>query len=311
MTKIIKLKPYFKEVLWGGKKLNTEFGYSIPSDKTGECWAVSARKSGESIAYGGEYGGRTLSDLWANERELFGNAEGDVFPLLVKIIDAQSDLSIQVHPDDQYAQEHENGSFGKTECWYILDCPENAKLVIGHNAKSRAELAEMINENRWDELIREVPVKKGDFIQIVPGTVHAIESGILLLEIQQNSDITYRVYDYDRLQDGKKRPLHIDKALDVIACPSKTFMEVFMDASSECDNVLKEIISCNCYSVSRITVDGKMEFEMNKPFMIASVLQGEGDINGEPLKKGDHFIIPSGYGLAQLTGNMEVIITSI
>ena len=190
---ILFLNPVFKQMIWGGSKLETEFGYEIPGDKTGECWAVSAHPNGDCVVREGIYEGKTLSFLWQEHRELFGNIGLDRFPLLTKIIDAKDDLSIQVHPDDAYANVHENGSLGKTECWYVLDCPEGAALVVGHNASTREELKSMIEEGRWGELIREIPVKKGDFIQIDPGTVHAIKGGLMILETQPNSDITYRV----------------------------------------------------------------------------------------------------------------------
>ena len=193
MREIVFLKPVFKEMIWGGNRLKTDFLYDIPGDKTGECWAVSAHKNGDCLVESGSFAGSTLSQLWQSHRELFGNVTGDVFPLLIKIIDAKADLSIQVHPDDEYARVNENGSLGKTECWYILDCDEDAKIVIGHHAKSKTLLTEMIHKNEWDNLIRVLPIKKGDFFQIEPGTVHAIKAGTLILETQQNSDITYRL----------------------------------------------------------------------------------------------------------------------
>lgn len=204
MREIIRLKPVFTHNVWGGTKLREVFGYAVAGDDIGECWGVAAHENGNCEIVSGSFAGTTLAGLWQDHRELFGGPEGSRFPLLVKIIDAKSDLSIQVHPDDAYAAEHENGSPGKMECWYILDCPDNASLVIGHNAETREELARMVHEGRWDEFIREVPVKKGDFLQIDPGTVHAIKGGITLLETQQNSDITYRVYDYDRLSGGRR-----------------------------------------------------------------------------------------------------------
>ena len=180
------LQPVFKEMIWGGSRLATEFGYDIPGDDTGECWGISAHPNGDCTVRSGEYSGMKLSQVWSEHPELFGRekAEG-VFPLLTKIIDAKADLSIQVHPSDDYAKVHENGSLGKTECWYILDCPEGATLVVGHNAADKEECAKMIHEGRWSEFIREVPVHKGDFVSIVPGTVHAIKAGVMLLETQQ------------------------------------------------------------------------------------------------------------------------------
>ena len=218
---ILFLNPTFVEMIWGGNRLATEYHYNIPSDKTGECWAVSAHPKGDCTIANGMYKGKKLSSLWENHRELFGNIQGDRFPLLVKIIDAKDDLSIQVHPDDAYAKKNENGSLGKTECWYILDCNENADLIIGHNAKDKEELQQMIHNREWNRLIRKVPIKKGDFFQIEPGTVHAITAGTLILETQQNSDVTYRLYDYDRLSNGVPRELHIEKSIDVIKAPFK------------------------------------------------------------------------------------------
>ena len=157
---LLFLEPVFKEAIWGGTKLRDSFGYDIPSDTTGECWAISAHKNGDCKIAGGRYDGKYLSQLWEEEPELFGNYPGDQFPLLIKIIDAKNDLSIQVHPDDAYAAEHENGSLGKTECWYVLDCEPDTKIVIGHNAKDKKELEEMIRQGRWSEFIRVVDVKR-------------------------------------------------------------------------------------------------------------------------------------------------------
>ena len=166
MKQIIFLNPVFKQMIWGGNRLATDFGYDIPGDNTGECWGISAHTSGDDSIANDCYAGMTLSQLWDEHPELFGNIEGDRFPLLIKIIDAKDNLSIQVHPYDEYAAKNENGSLGKTECWYIIDCPDDAKLVVGHNAKTHEELSDMIHEGRWDEFIRYVPIKKGDFIQI-------------------------------------------------------------------------------------------------------------------------------------------------
>ena len=143
MRPILFLKPVFKEMIWGGSRLKEQFGYEIPGDHTGECWAISAHPNGDCIVKEGPYEGRTLSEMWTSHPELFGSPGLDRFPLLIKIIDAKDDLSIQVHPDDAYAKEHENGSLGKTECWYILDCKEDARIVIGHNAKTQKELEDM------------------------------------------------------------------------------------------------------------------------------------------------------------------------
>ena len=146
---IIFLNPVCTHNIWGGTRLNREFGYPIEGDDIGECWGISAHTSGDGTVRNGAFQGMKLSELWEKHPELFGDAGMDRFPLLVKIIDAKDDLSIQVHPDDAYAKVHENGSLGKTECWFILDCKENATLVAGHNAKTKEELEQMIHEGRW------------------------------------------------------------------------------------------------------------------------------------------------------------------
>ncbi len=307
MQPMLLLNPVFKQRIWGGDQLKAKFGYEIPGDDTGECWAVSAHPNGDCTVKEGIYEGATLSELWEKHPELFGNPREDRFPLLVKIIDAKDDLSIQVHPDDAYAKEHENGSLGKTECWYILDCTEDATLVAGHNAGSREELSDMIHQGRWTELIREIPIKKGDFIQIDPGTVHAIKGGLMILETQQNSDITYRVYDYGRLTDGKPRELHVAQSINVITVPAPTAQESVKDALNLPENKMNELISCDYYTVWKLDVEGSFSFEQSHPFLIMSVIGGEGSINARTIKKGDHFILPAGFGSVEMQGKMQLI----
>ncbi len=302
-NKMIFLTPIFKEMIWGGKRLS-EFGYEIPGDKTGECWAISAHPNGDCTT---NYG-MTLSELWQKQPGLFGNIKSDRFPLLIKIIDADDDLSIQVHPDDTYAMANENGSLGKTECWYVLDCKDNATIVIGHNAKDKTELDDMIQNHRWSEFIREVPIKKGDFFQINPGCLHAIKGGTLILETQQNSDITYRVYDYDRLQNGKPRQLHVKESIDVIKTPFEN-AEPERTALVEGNIRRERLVSCEYYTVEKLDILGEAELDMPYAFMNVSVIEGTGEIDGIAIEKGSHFIIPNGYGKAKLKGEMSVIIS--
>ena len=305
MKELIFLEPVLKECLWGGDRLG-EFGYSLPSDHTGECWAISAHPHGDCIIRNGTYQGYKLSSLWENHRELFGVFDCERFPLLVKIIDAKNDLSVQVHPDDEYSKEHENGASGKTECWYVLDCEEGATIILGHNAKSKEEAAEMVREGRYRELIREVPIKKGDFFQIDPGVLHSIKGGTLLIETQQNSDITYRVYDYDRLQNGKPRELHVKESLAVMKCPFRPALrKPVIYRVGGC--TVSHLITCPHYSVEHIAVTGRAVFDGGKTFTNMSVISGKGTIDGVPVRKGTHFIIPADYGSYALTGEMEII----
>lgn len=305
MESIIEVVPVFKEKIWGGRKLEDEFGYDIPDGPVGECWAISAHPNGDCVIASGEYAGKTLSWLWAEHRELFGGIEGDQFPLLVKIIDAKDDLSIQVHPDDAYAGEHENGSLGKKECWYVLSADEGATIVVGQHARSREEFAQMVEEGRWGELLNVIPIKQGDFFQIDPGTVHAIKGGTVVLESQQSSDVTYRVYDYDRRQDdGTLRELHMAQALDVIDYNQEAPEDGSRIDTGEAVQVLE---SNDSYTVELVTVDGGLEVPIHHAFTCVSVVEGEGTLNGSPVAKGSHLLALSACEKLELTGSMTLV----
>ena len=317
MTKhsAIELKPILKENVWGGSRLINEFHYVQEGDAAkksgiGECWGVSAHANGDCVVAQGPYQGMTLSWLYENRRDLFGNLKSPVFPLLVKIIDAADNLSIQVHPGDAYAMEHENGSLGKSECWYVMDAPEGAELIVGHNAKTKEELEDLVHLGRYDELIRKIPVQKGDFVQIAAGTVHAITAGILVLEIQQSCDITYRVYDYGRLVNGKLRPLHIRQSLDVINVPDDSDNRAFTHAKELPENELCQLVSCDKYKVWKVNVSGDFETEQDEPFMILSVVEGEGMLGERSLERGDQVLLPTGYGKICLSGQLECILSA-
>ena len=308
---ILFLKPHLKDVIWGGSKLKDEYGYEGAGDSTGECWGISAHPNGDNIVLTGCYKGITLSELYHAHRELFGNLTAGRFPLLVKIIDTKEKLSIQVHPDDAYAKVHESNTYGKTECWYVMNCPDNAFLVIGHHAKSKKQLAELIHQGRYEELVKKIPVKKGDFLQIETGTLHAIDGGFTILEIQQNSDITYRVYDYGRKENGKLRPLHIEQSIDVIRVPDQMDDESVLHTDELPKEQLNELIACDFYKVWKLVVEDSVSVEQKYPFLLVSVISGKGSVDGQQIKKGDHFILPAGYGTSVFTGKMELILSTV
>lgn len=311
MRELILLKPVFTHNIWGGTRLCNEFGYDIEGSDIGECWGIAAHPNGDCVVAGCSYDKMKLSELYAGHRELFGGIDGDRFPLLIKIIDAHDNLSIQVHPDDEYAGAHENGSLGKTECWYIMDCPEGSKLVVGHNAGTHEELESMIHGGKWDSFIRELPIRKGDFIQIDPGTVHAITTGCLILETQQNSDITYRVYDYDRLTNGKPRELHVAQSIDVISVPAKPAEDSLSHTPDRNESAVDVLIENDFYRVFKITVKGSLELEQEYPFLNVSVVEGSGTLDECGIKRGTHLIVPNGYGKLKLEGDMVIIASTV
>ncbi len=318
--RIIFLNSVYTHNIWGGSRLSDEYNAPVKASDLGECWGISAHENGDCRVSEGPYSGLKLSELWKLKPDLFGheteslnNSIKDEFPLLVKIIDAKEDLSIQVHPGDSFANEYENHSFGKTECWYVLDCPENAGLIIGHNASSTEEMIEMIDEKRWGEFLREVPVKKGDFIQIDPGTVHAIKKGFVILETQQSSNITYRVYDYDRTENGRKRELHTEKCKKVIKTPSKEPAECIISAEklNSPDNTLDVMYAGMYYSVFKMEVRGDAFLEQKYRFLNVTVTDGIGSVDGHIVKKGQSFILPYKYGVAHFEGSMELIASAM
>lgn len=213
------LKPSGKDYLWGGQRLNTEFEKNIDMDPLAETWECSTHPDGASFVASGEFEGLTLAQVLKAHPEFLGtrNKGLDELPILIKFIDAKKDLSVQVHPTDEYAKEHENGQLGKTEMWYVLDATAEAKLVYGLNRDcSEEDMRSAIANGTLTKYLQTVPVKKGNLFFIEAGTIHAIGAGCLIAEIQENSNLTYRLYDYDRVgKDGKKRELHVDKSMKV------------------------------------------------------------------------------------------------
>ncbi len=302
--------PVFHEKIWGGRRLQDEFGYQIPDGAVGECWAISAHPAGDCAVLGGEHDGKRLSQLWNDHRELFGATGGEQFPLLIKILDAEDDLSIQVHPDDSYAAAHEGGSLGKCECWYVLHADPDATIVVGQRARSREEFARQVEEGNIRELVNEIPVHTGDFFQINPGCVHAIKGGTMILETQQSSDITYRVYDYDRVQaDGTKRELHLAQSLDVIDFEATPLMDGKVTAP-EIEGTT-HLVDCPRYSVMHISVNGEKHVPSPDTFYCVSVIEGAGRAAGHAVEKGAHFVVPATHGTLELLGDMTIVLSTV
>ena len=259
----------------------------------------------------GPFAGKTLAELWESNRELFGHIKGDVFPLLTKILDANMDLSVQVHPDDTYALEHE-GELGKTECWYIIDCKEDADLIFGHTAKTKDEFTRQIKEGNWNELLQRVKIKPGDFFYVPSGTVHALCEGTLVLETQQSSDTTYRLYDYDRKDsDGNLRELHLQQAIDVTTVPNQA-TAVQPTVEEKEDIKITTFVESEYFSVYKWDVEGSASLSAEQ-FVLCSVIAGEGSLEygGEtyPIHKGQHFLLPAGFGNFRMNGNLELIVS--
>ena len=310
MQEPLFLKPVFQEKIWGGSRLRSVFGFDIPNDKIGEDWAISAHPHGVSVVENGPFKGWKLDDLWKEHKELFGQPTEPVFPLLIKILDAEDDLSVQVHPDDAYGMKHE-GELGKTECWYIIDAEPGAEIIYGHHAKTREELAEMIKDGRWDDLLKKVPVKKGDFFYVPSGTIHAIGKGIMILETQQSSDTTYRVYDYDRKDDqGNTRELHIQQSIDVTTVPAQA-PELQIKEIRQGNSSIVTYVETEFFNVYEWDIKGITSFKKQAPYTLMTVIDGAGElvVNNQtyPLEKGTSAILPSDITEWKVQGELSII----
>lgn len=304
------LKGVLQEKIWGGTKLRDEFGYDLPSETTGEHWSISAHPNGPATVKNGEHAGKTLTELWASHRDLFGHQEGEVFPLLTKIIDAKNDLSVQVHPDDEYGLANE-GELGKTECWYVLAADEGAEIVFGHNVETKEEFHEMIADGQWDKLLRSIQVKPGDFFYVPSGTVHAIGSGVTILETQQSSDTTYRLYDYDRKDDaGNFRDLHINQSIAVSMIPHVD-PQPEMTVTKVDNSELKKLVSNDFFTVYEWIIKNSIAMEREGLYTLVSIVDGKGliEVDGTsyPLEKGDHFLLPNEVDNWTFTGDLHII----
>ena len=316
----LKLKPAFKDYIWGGNKLSRSFGMDSPFDKTAEAWVLSCHPDGENEIENGAFAGSSLSDVLQNEGKAWIGTNGSTFsffPVLIKLIDAKDNLSVQVHPSDTYALEHEQ-QFGKTEAWYILDCEDDAEIIYGVNRDlSKEQFRAAIENNTLLDCVNRVKVKKGDLFFIASGTLHAICKGILLAEVQQNSNVTYRVYDYGRLQNGKPRELHIEKALDVtnlhaIDCSGKPLGK----PETENGNTDTLLTQCNLFTVHRFDVAEQATVTADESSFVSIVaIDGNGVLtHGDTvltLYKGESIFLPAGLGDVEILGNVSLLVTTV
>lgn len=315
---ILKLKAPCKDYIWGGNRLREEYGKQLDSDRIAESWELSCHKDGQSVITGGEFDGKTLSDyIAAKGKGVLGKNCGrfEYFPVLIKLIDAKDNLSVQVHPSNEYALRVE-GEYGKTEMWYIVDCDPGAELLYGFKHEiSKEEFAERIANNTLLEVTNNVPVHKGDVFFIESGTLHAIGKGILIAEIQQNSNTTYRIYDYGRVgKDGKPRELHVNKALDVTKlAPAEQYPETPVEKKDGYD--IKLLSKCEYFTTYRVNVETKAELDADEnSFNSILVLEGEPVISGGETvsaKKGESVFISAGTGKYTVEGKCTFVLTKI
>ncbi|MBC5628064.1 mannose-6-phosphate isomerase, class I [Clostridium sp. NSJ-6] len=304
----LKFTNLYYEKVWGGRDFE-KFRSDLPEGNIGETWDIACHPNGTGVVANGRLKGMTFNELIQDYNEdIFGNSIKDgEFPLLVKLINSNENLSVQVHPNDEYARRVEN-SYGKTEAWYVVDAAEDAELIVGTNGCTKEEFKEAINNGNVEGCLNRIKVKKGDAFLINSGLVHAICSGLVIAEIQQNSDITYRVYDY-----GRPREIHVEKSLDIIDFNLKP--ERLVENYQEFDGYKYTSLCKNDYfTIDKCIVDQVFETCSKEEFSIITCVEGTGKINykdgSESINKGDSILIPTSLGDYEIIGKLEILISN-
>lgn len=317
------LKPAGKEYLWGGTRLNDEFEKGIELNPLAETWECSTHPDGPSIVASGEYKGVLLADVLRIHPEYLGThpkTEGEL-PILIKFIDAKEDLSVQVHPDDAYAMRHENGQLGKTEMWYVLDAGKDTRLVYGlYRDTDKEVLRNSVSDGTIDKYLRKVKIEKDDLFYIEAGTIHAIGAGALIVEIQESSNLTYRLYDYERVdKDGKKRELHVNKALEVANLKgSEEPVQPMRVLKYRQGCALELLCRCQYFEVYRMLINTERCKKMvgyqsdSTSFRVLLCINGCGSImmdNGDVISffKGDCIFFPANSTKVRLHGEAQFL----
>lgn len=319
------LSPAGKDYLWGGQRLNDDFSKNIDMDPLAETWECSTHPDGPSIVRGGEFDGMLLKDVLVQHPEFLGQHYEELkeIPILIKFIDAKSDLSVQVHPSDEYAFEHENGQRGKTEMWYVLDATKNSRLVYGLNHDcTRQQLLSYIKDGRLERHLQYVPIKKNDVFFIESGTIHAIGAGALVAEIQESSNLTYRIYDYNRVdKNGNLRQLHVDKAMEVSNLKGLQEPRQKLRVLKYSPGVASEMLSrCKYFEVFRMLVNTERRQEVyyesdELSFRVLLCYDGCGTVcyedrgqrNYIDIYKGDCLFVPANSKRLKLNGRFDFL----
>lgn len=321
MNKPFLLTPAVKDYLWGGSRLNDDFNKGIKISPLAETWECSTHHDGQSMV-----AGTPLGDVLAAHPEYLGThtlqttAGKPELPILIKLIDAKKDLSVQVHPDDEYSAVYEGGSFGKTEMWYVLDAKPGAELIYGFKRDVSAdEVDEALKNGTIGKLLNHVPVHKNDMFYIEAGTVHAIGAGCLIAEIQENSNITYRLYDYDRVdRDGHKRTLHVDKAMQVMNLKSSAFPRQPMRVLKYQNGCASELLTrCKYFQVERMLLNTEVHRQLmayqigSNSFHALLCVDGCGSMSGDGFMlnffKGDCLFVPADSISLKLHGKAQLL----
>lgn len=317
----LRLRPCYKEYLWGGERLKKEYGKTNAPEVTAESWELAAHPDGMSAVVGGALDGKTLPELGETDREAFWGEycrTMETFPILVKLIDAKRDLSVQVHPSDRTALP-EHGEQGKTEMWYIVDCEPQASIYFGFSRRvTRDEFLRRAEDGSICEVLNRMPVRKGDVFYILPGTIHAVGAGIVIAEIQQNSNTTFRVYDYRRRDaSGNLRPLHLERAAEVLNYDPLIPSECKANGMTMLPGFrMTEMFSCRYFRAYKLDIETEARLCCDgTSFHHLLCVEGEAVITADgkdyPVRRGESYFIPAAMGEYQVRGASRVLLSRV
>lgn len=308
------VEPVFQQRVWGGDKLREWYGDLVPDGPIGECWAISGLPGQSARITAGPGAGGTLADAW-RVGLVTGTPQADSFPLLAKVLDPTDWLSVQVHPDDAQAQEVEGEPRGKAECWLTLQAGPDAQIILGHDAQTTAELADALASGGLDTRLLRHPVQEGSFHMVPAGVVHAVGPDQLVYEVQQSSDITYRLHDFDRAGlDGAPRELHVDKGATVLAAPfDPGTVRTAAEPQSTAWGQQRQLVAGEHFAVTEYQVRGPAGIGVGSSYALASVVAGAGTLttsDGEvQIERGTNFVLPAGTAQIQVNGDFTIVVT--
>lgn len=305
---VVKLEPEFRERIWGGQKIKSEFNGKTSVDPVGEMWSVAPFENvGDNFIPALD---TTIAKLYRGQPDWF-LCDTPILPIRCTVIDPLSDLSVQVHPHEAYAKKVDN-SLGKPEAWYVIEAKKDTRILFGHTAKTKEELTSMIHNKQWKDLLSYIPAHDGDFLMVEAGDVHALGKDILCFEISRAADLTYRVYDYDRKdkKTGKLRDLHIEKSLDVITVPHARENTTRGTSEDRVGYTLTTYIDePGKFTLLKIDNKDASTFDYDR-FYFLTAINGEGQVDGKKIIKGETYLVPNGYGSIALGGEMELLVST-
>lgn len=303
----LMIEPLFIAKAWGGGRLGELLGTTLPHDRVGECLAISAHPDHDCLVRSGPLAGTPLSEVWRSHKALFGHAQGDRLPIQVKLIDAREHLSVQVHPDEECARvNHLDGP--KSECWYVLGASHEGRVLLGTRDASALYALGADEQGSWDQRLDSLRMRDGDFFWVPAGAPHCLLAGSLVYEVLQSSNVTFRLHDHGRTYDnGKPRELHLEDGINAVRhvkcgrlAPVVTLHETVM---------VSQFLSDSRFSVARWDITGAAQVPMPARYLLAGCIGGEGEVNGSPVRSGDHFIVPNAHAI-NLRGTFTLMVTA-